>query len=526
MRNKDQIRRIFGLESEILPQYFIRDANGNLQFSNIVPYEPALTMPPSEQEVPAAVFLLFLHKTIPGVEDTSNYRIFLPENECLIYPDMGHVEATTPECLSPKDVVRYSVALRRFLLEYLAKFNADLPSGELTLVHNTGEFPDDVPIDFSKSPLTRGAHENYSIPVEALHGKRFHHIEHWLRVFGRGLSSFFVTRQIVCGNGAVYPERDAFLLSQRSPFIVEEENSTTTSSRAILNTKPEPLSDGNHLRLHVIMGDANMAEWSVYLKFALTSIVLSMLTDEYLVGDYLDKVNVLGNKVQALQRVCFDTTCKEKNIEVVRGNYRAAISALEHQVQFLELMQDYGRHTQLLPWEKDAIQKYAYILRCLDRGDEEALSDKLDRCIKKKYLTRFMQKKNITSFRDPRCAMYDHQFHELHPDRGIFLKLQEKNLVQRITTERDIECAMHYPPPTRALWRKIITAQLVKQKRDLGYICSGFKDWQEVHQSRITVECRDPFAFDLKKILAYQIAEIKALTVWTLGGTPRTISER
>jgi proteasome accessory factor A len=525
MRNKDQIRRIFGLESEIMPRYFFRDERGELQFSNIIPYGPAAQLMLAEKESPASVFLFFLRHAIPGVEDTCNSRIFLPENECLIYPDVGHVEATTPECLSPKDVVRYSIALRRFLLEYLAKFNAELPHGEVTLVNNTGEFPEDE-IDFAKSPLTRGAHENYSVPVEAIPGKRFPYIEFWLRVFGRGLSSFFVTRQIVCGNGAVYPAQNTFLLSQRSPFIVEEQNSTTTMDRAILNTKPEPLSDGNHMRLHVIVGDANLAEWSIYLKFALTSIVLSMLTDEYLVGDYLDRVNVLGNRVHALHRVCFDTTCKEKTVEVVRGNDRTAISALDHQIQFLELMQDYGRHTRLLPWEKDAIAKYEYVLRNLERGNLAALSDKLDWVIKKTRLDRVRQKRNITDYKDPLCAMYDHQYHELHPERGIFLKLQEKDLVRRITTERDIVHALHHPPPTRALWRKVITAQLLKQKADIGYICSGYKDWQEVHQGRITVKCHDPFVLDLRKILDHQIARIKSLTTRDFGGDPITILER
>jgi proteasome accessory factor A len=510
MDKKGRSRRIFGLESEILPRFFTRKPDGSLDFTEILPWTGPQN-DPTNYTNPATLLLHFIRDAIPKMKESSEYRYYIPANECLLYCDRGHVEATTPECLTPKQVTAYSVFLRKFLSKYLTAFNRELAHGELTLVSNSGEFPDEV-YSHSDTPYTRGAHENYSIAAEPIRLKGILNIDQWIRAHQKILSSFFVTRQLVCGNGAVYPRRNLFLLSQRSPFILEEIGSSTIQSRGILNTRNEPISDGKHFRLHIIVGDANMSEWSIYLKFALTSLVLSMIEDEFLVGSNFEKIAIVSPAVPALHRVCEDIAGKTNLFLVHENGTEKSISSLEHSVRFLELMEDYGRCVELSAWEKDAIIKYRYILNCIARGDREALADKLDYAIKERLLRHFMQKRNITSFEDPRCAMYDHQYHEVSESRGIFLKLENHGLVQRIAGDRDMKFAENHPPPTRALWRKIITEELLKAKERVGYICSGDKDWQHVKQGAVRVECLDPFATDLKKILDHQVRKIRALT--------------
>jgi len=510
MNTQDRARRIFGLESEILPRYFVRNPDGSIEFKELLPPVP-LEDEDTRYPVSAEIFLAFIRDAIPRLRESSGYRYFIPENECLLYCDRGHVEATTPECLNPRQVVAYAVFLRKFLAKHLAEFNRNLVRGELTLVNNSGEFPDGVH-SRGDTPFTRGAHENYSIPAEPSRLKALLNIDQWIAEHQQALSSFFVTRQLVCGNGAVYPQRNMFLLSQRSPFILEEIGNSTIASRGILNTRNEPLSDGKHFRLHVIVGDANLAEWSIYLKFALTSIVLSMMCDEFLVGSNLEKIAIVSPMVLALHRACEDIAGKTNHLLVRENGVEKNISSLEHSVRFLELMEDYGKCVELCAWEKDAITRYKYILDCIARGDREALADKLDYAIKERLLRRFMQKRNIVSFEDPRCAMYDHQYHEISQSRGIFLKAESRGLVQCITCDRDDMFAEQHPPPTRALWRKIITEELLKAKKKLGYICPGDKDWQHVKQGAIRVECLDPFAANLKQIIGHQTEKIRALT--------------
>ena len=60
----------------------------------------------------------------------------------------------------------------------------------------------------------------------------------------------------------------------------------TTLKRPIINTRDEPHADPEkYRRLHVIIGDANLAEISTYLKIGTTALVLAMIEDGFLTDD-------------------------------------------------------------------------------------------------------------------------------------------------------------------------------------------------------------------------------------------------
>src|SRR5690606_36611295 len=96
-----------------------------------------------------------------------------------------------------------------------------------------------------------------------------------------GLTPFFVSRQVVVGSGRMgigqQGEEDGFQLSQRADYIEVEVGLETTLKRGIINTRDEPHADADkYRRLHVIIGDANMSEYSTYLKLGTTALVLDM----------------------------------------------------------------------------------------------------------------------------------------------------------------------------------------------------------------------------------------------------------
>src|SRR5438067_5499670 len=102
----------------------------------------------------------------------------------------------------------------------------------------------------------------------------------------------FISRQIYTGAGKVGSEvlsGDAqipFQLTQRADFFEEEVGLETTLKRPIINTRDEPHADAEkYRRLHVILGDANLAELSTFLKVGTTSLVLSMIEDRWLSDD-------------------------------------------------------------------------------------------------------------------------------------------------------------------------------------------------------------------------------------------------
>src|SRR4029450_11877418 len=101
------------------------------------------------------------------------------------------------------------------------------------------------------------------------------------------LVPFFVSRQVICGAGRVGIGQDGhsarFQLNQRADFFEVEVALETTLKRPIINTRDEPHADAEkYRRLHVILGDANLAELATYLKVGTTALMLGMIEESFL----------------------------------------------------------------------------------------------------------------------------------------------------------------------------------------------------------------------------------------------------
>src|SRR6185295_19175581 len=98
------------------------------------------------------------------------------------------------------------------------------------------------------------------------------------------------------------PSGARFCISQRAQHIVHEISGATTSCRSIINTRDEPHAGvERYRRLHVILGDSNMSEFTTFLKVGTTALVLDMIEDGFLGGDYS-----LQTPVQALRDISHD----------------------------------------------------------------------------------------------------------------------------------------------------------------------------------------------------------------------------
>ncbi len=145
-----------------------------------------------------------------------------------------------------------------------------------------------------------GCHENYLT-------SRRDDFGHYAEV----LIPFFVSRQIYAGAGKVLQTaRGAmYCIAQRAEHIWEGVSSATTRSRPIINTRDEPHADAErYRRLHVIVGDSNMSEYTTFLKVGATSILLRMLEDPSQVLRDL----TLENPIRAIREISHDTTCRRR----------------------------------------------------------------------------------------------------------------------------------------------------------------------------------------------------------------------
>ncbi|MGZ4475700.1 MAG: proteasome accessory factor PafA2 family protein, partial [Nocardioides sp.] len=198
-------------------------------------------------------------------EDLGLANIILT-NGARLYVDHAHPEYSTPEVTTPLDIVRWDKAGEQIMLD-ASRAAARLPGNpQITLYKNNTD----------NKGASYGAHENFlmrrSTPFPEI-------VKH--------LTPFFVSRQVFAGAGRVGLGQDGrahgFQISQRADFFETEVGLETTLKRPIINTRDEPHADADkYRRLHVIIGDANLAEVSTYLKVGTTSLVLAMIEERFI----------------------------------------------------------------------------------------------------------------------------------------------------------------------------------------------------------------------------------------------------
>ncbi|HVE95171.1 MAG TPA: Pup--protein ligase [Acidimicrobiales bacterium] len=394
-------------------------------------------------------------------------NVFLP-NGARLYLDVGsHPEYATPECDSVLDLVTHDKAGERVLENLVAEAEQRLRQegirGVVYLFKNNTD----------SAGNSYGCHENY---LTSRRDDFAHYSEY--------LIPFFVSRQIYAGAGKVLQTaRGAvFCIAQRAEHIWEGVSSATTRSRPIINTRDEPHADAErYRRLHVIVGDSNMSEYSTFLKVGTTSILLRMLEDPKVVLRDM----TLENPIRAIREISHDITCTRK---VRLANGREA-SALEIQVEYLQRAERYAATHTLSPNEQTALGMWKHCLESIER-DPLSLDRECDWVIKHNLIERYRLKHDLP-LTHPRVALLDLQYHDVNRTRGIFYKLQNAGLVERMCDDDTIELATEEPPQTtRAKLRGDFIRRAKERRRDYTV------DWVHLKvndQAQRTVLCKDPF---------------------------------
>jgi proteasome accessory factor A len=389
-------------------------------------------------------------------------------NGARLYLDVGsHPEYATPECDSLHDLVAHDKAGERILEGLLESAEQRLAEegirGDIYLFRNNTD----------SAGNSYGCHENYLT-------SRRDELAHYTEV----LIPFLVSRQIYAGAGKILQTaRGAmYCISQRAEHIWEGVSSATTRSRPIINTRDEPHADSDrYRRLHVIVGDSNMGEYPTFLKTGATSILLRMLEDPAVVLRDM----TLENPIRAIREISHDLTCRRR---VRLANGREA-SALDIQAEYLNRALRYAETHDLQPQEKQALEMWEHVMAGLE-DDPMTLTREVD-WVTKHQLVEAYQARHDLPLAHPQVALLDLQFHDINRGRGVFYKLQRRDLVERIVTDREIADAVEIPPQTtRARLRGEFIKRAKERKRDYTV------DWVHLKlndQAQRTVLCKDPF---------------------------------
>jgi proteasome accessory factor A len=262
------------------------------------------------------------------------------------------------------------------------------------------------------------------------------------------LLPFLVTRQIYAGAGKVGTENQTrsadYQISQRADFFECLVDLNTMVKRPIINTRDEPHADpAKYRRLHVIVGDANMAELSTYLKVGTLAIVLEMIE----AGVEFPKLD-LDDPVRAIKEVSRDLDMKG-TLKLADGRVTTAIGI---QRAYLKTAMDHFACHELTQVTKDVLVRWEEVLDKLDR-DPMLLVRELDWVAKRQMMRSYVERRGC-GWNDPRVLLLDLQYHDIRPDKGLYYTLERSNLIDRLVQDSEILKAEQMPPTgTRAFFR-------------------------------------------------------------------------
>ncbi len=370
---------------------------------------------------------------VEGEKYTPNQQENIARNKTLrngarFYVDHAHPEYSTPEVTNILDLIIYERAGERTLETARRAATALLPEGQTILIHKNNS---------DRKGNSYGCHENYLLSRRTP-----------FKDIVECLTPFLVTRQIYCGTGKVGSENRQmpcdFQISQRADFFETEVALDTMVTRPIVNTRDEPhaLRD-KYRRLHVIVGDSNLAEVSIYLRIGVSCIVLALIEDGAL-GANLS----ISDPVRVIKEISHDPSCKVE-FSMERGG---RMNAIQVQQGYLEAALAYFSSREVDPVLKDVMVRWEGVLGKLAE-DPMQPDREIDWVIKRRIMTEYMVRRGV-DWSHPQVQMLDLQYHDVRPDKGLYNLLERRGEVDRIIEDEDIQRAILQPPvDTRAYFR-------------------------------------------------------------------------
>lgn len=375
-------------------------------------------------------FDLQRYRSVPVVDANAiGVANVVTANGARYYVDHGHPEYSSPECSNAFDAMVYDAA-GDIILNDAATCIRQLWEQQVSVLAKHEPCP---PLKFYKNNVdgkgrSYGSHENYLY-------SRHTNFEN----LTQALIPFFVTRQVIIGAGRVgigqESERPGFQISQRADYFEQEVSLETTLNRGIVNTRDEPHApEEDFRRLHVIVGDANMSQYSNFLKLGMTSLVLDAIESGV---DFTDLR--LQSPVKEIKAVSHDPTLQHE-LTLLDGRRLTAISVLREYRKRCE-----GRSSV----DKQVLEMWGEILDDLER-DPLSTADRLDWTAKWALVRRF----DARGATQAKLQAIDLQYADIDPQASLYHALVRKGAMKTMVPAEEIaRAAVHPPEDTRAYFR-------------------------------------------------------------------------
>ncbi|MHA2788973.1 depupylase/deamidase Dop [Corynebacterium sp. S7] len=388
-----------------------------------------------EDEAPlqdARGFNLKRYHTVPVVEpDAVGVANVVTTNGARFYVDHAHPEYASPEVPDAWQAMIYDAAGDHILNTAVENIQTLYDQGVSVL---KGHEPC-PPLKIYKNNVdgkgaSYGSHENYQYS----RATNFEELT-------KALIPFFVTRQVIIGAGRVgigpEGEQDGFQVSQRADYFVQEISLETTLNRGIVNTRDEPHANAlKYRRLHTIIGDANMSQYSNFMKLGMTKLVIDAIENEV---DFTDLA--LVESVEELKRISHDPTLTHK-LKLKDGRELTAID-------ILRIYRDRVVATDEV--DTKVIELWAELLDDLER-DPLSTADRLDWTAKYALIKGYLDRG--VSISDPKIKLIDLQYSDIDPKKSLYHALVRAGRMKTLVSAEEIERAAHEAPESsRAYFR-------------------------------------------------------------------------
>jgi proteasome accessory factor A len=333
----------------------------------------------------------------------------------------GRPEYATPECGSVPDLVVHDKAGERILEGLLADAGQRLP-GE-------GDAGGISVLKASAGPAGRryGCQEDYLIARRGEFGR-----------LADILIPFLVTRQLICGAGAVAqtPRGAVYCLSRPAGPTGNGLSSVPVRSRPFINTRDEPRVTAGLRRLRVAVSESNMSETTTLLKAGATDLVLRMAE----AGTVLAGL-ILDNPVRAIGEVCHDLTGRSR-VRLADGRQ---LSALDIQGEYLTRAKDFTDQRGPDTVTSRVLGLWERALDAIGAGNLDAIAREIDWVIKYQLIERYRAEHDVP-WSAPEVARADLAYHDIRRDRGLYYQAQRSGAVERTARDIDIFEAKTVPP--------------------------------------------------------------------------------
>ena len=321
-------------------------------------------------EHPAQGLLDAARRELPHLRDRGSPHGLFLGNGARLYLDTGlHPEYATPECVDPREVVRYVRAGDRVLSALASHTCATGVLGTQTLVFRGN-------VDYSGAGTTWGCHESYMYRADP-------------DTMRDALIPHLVSRVVYSGAGGFDPFSPGlvFTLSPRVQHLRHIVSGDSTSDRGIYHTKDEPLCVGRYHRLHVICGESLCSDRAAWLKLGTTALVVALVDAGLTPGRRVQ----LSSPLAAFRTFARDPACRVV-VPLVR---RRRAGALAMQRAYLKQAETHLGAPFMPAWAGDLCRDWRGVLDLLEHDVDRAATS-LDWAVKRRLYARHAERRGFS----------------------------------------------------------------------------------------------------------------------------------